>query len=41
VAGIRELVRSVITSQPVYLMTVIKPPNKFIKEIDKLRRRFL
>lgn len=41
VAGRRELVRSVITSQLVYLMTVIKPPKKFIKEIDKLRRRFL
>lgn len=41
VAGRRELVRSVITSQPVYLMTVMKPLKKFIKEIDKLRRRFL
>jgi hypothetical protein len=40
-AGRRELVRSVITSQLVYLMTVIKSPKKFIKEIDKLRRRFL
>lgn len=40
-AGRRELVRSVITSQSVYLMTVVKPPKKFIREIDKLRRRFL
>jgi hypothetical protein len=41
IAGRRELIKSVITAQPVYLMTVIKPPMRFIKEIDKLRRHFL
>jgi hypothetical protein len=41
VAGRRELVRSVLSSMPVYLLTVIKVPKKFIKELDKLRRRFL
>jgi hypothetical protein len=41
VAGRCELVRSVLSSVPVYLLTVIKPPKKFIKELDKLRRRFL
>lgn len=41
VAGRRELVRSVLSSLPVYLVTVIKPPKKFIKEFDKIRRRFL
>jgi hypothetical protein len=41
VAGRRELVRSVLSSLPVYLLTVIKPPKNFLKELDKLRRRFL
>jgi hypothetical protein len=41
VSGHRELVRSVLSSQPVYLMTVIKVPKIFLKELDKLRRRFL
>ena len=41
VAGRRELVRSVLSSLPVYLMTVIKPPKNFLREPDKLRRRFL
>lgn len=41
VAGRRELVRSVLSSLPVYLLTVVKAPKQFIKELDKLRRRFL
>ena len=41
VAGRKKLIRSVVTSLPVYLITAIKPPKKFIKELDKLRRRFL
>ena len=41
IAGRRELIKSVIIAQPVYLMTYIKPPNKFVKEFDKLKRRFL
>ena len=41
VAGRKELIRSVVTSLPVYLITAIKPPKKFIKELDKLRHRFL
>jgi exonuclease III len=41
VAGRRELVRSVLTSLPVYLLTVIKAPKQFIKELDKIRRKFL
>lgn len=40
-AGRRELVRSVLSSQPVYLMTAIRPPKGFFKELDKLRRKFL
>jgi hypothetical protein len=41
VAGQHELVRLVLSSVQVYLLTVIKVPKKFIKELDKLRRRFL
>lgn len=41
VAGRRELVRSVVSALPVYLITVIKPPKIFLKEFDKIRRHFL
>jgi hypothetical protein len=41
VAGRRELVRSVISSLPVYLLTVVKAPKNFLKELDKIRRKFL
>jgi hypothetical protein len=41
VEGRRELVRSVLSSLPMYLVTVIKPPKKFLKEFNKLRRQFL
>jgi hypothetical protein len=41
VAGRRELIRSVLSSLPVYLLMVIKAPKNFPKELDKLRRRFL
>jgi hypothetical protein len=41
VAGRRESVRSVLSSLPVYLVTVIKPPKKFIREFNKIRRHFL
>jgi len=39
--GRRVLVRSMLNSLPVYLLTVIKHPKKFIKSFDKVRRRFL
>jgi hypothetical protein len=41
VSGRRELVRSVLSSLPVYLLTVIKPPKNLVHELDKLRRKFL
>jgi hypothetical protein len=41
VVGRRELIRSVLSSLPVYLLMVIKAPKNFLKELDKLRRRFL
>jgi hypothetical protein len=34
-------VRSVLSSLPVYLLTIVKAPKNFLKEIDKTRRRFL
>jgi hypothetical protein len=39
--GRRELVRTVLDSMPTYVMTALKPPKKFYKELDKLRKRFL
>ena len=39
--GRRVLVRSVLSSLLVYLLTVLKPPKKFIKSFDKVRRCFL
>jgi hypothetical protein len=41
VARQRELVKSVLSSLPVYLLTVIKAPKQFLKEIDKMRKKFL
>ena len=41
IARRKELIRSVVTSLLVYLIIAIKPPKKFIKELDKLRHRFL
>jgi hypothetical protein len=41
VVGRCELVKYVLSSLPVYLLTVIKAPKKFLKEIDKMRKKFL
>lgn len=40
-AGRRELVRSVLGAIPTYLLTAMKPPKQFLKDFDKMRRRFL
>jgi hypothetical protein len=40
-AGRVSLTKLVLSSQPVYLLTVIKPPQEVMDDIDKLRRRFL
>jgi hypothetical protein len=40
-AGRVSLTKSVLSSQPVYLLMVIKPPQEVMDDIDKLRRRFL
>lgn len=39
--GRRELVRSVLSSMPIYLLTALKVPKQFTKEFDKARRSFL
>jgi hypothetical protein len=41
IGGCKELVKSVLSSLSIYLMTTIKPPKGFYKAMDKLRRRFL
>jgi hypothetical protein len=39
--GRRELVKTVLSSLPTYLLTALKAPKKFYKAIDEVRRRFL
>jgi hypothetical protein len=36
-----SLTKSVLSSQPVYLLTVIKPSKEVLDDVDKIRRRFL
>lgn len=40
-AGRVTLVKSVLSSQPVYLMTALKPPKETLDEVDTMRKRFL
>lgn len=40
-AGRRELVHAVLSALPTYLLTTLKAPKQFIKELDKLRRKFI
>jgi hypothetical protein len=40
-SGCRELVKSMLSSLPTYLLTTIKAPKRFYKDLDKLRRCFL
>jgi hypothetical protein len=39
--GRKELVKSVLSALPTYLLTALKPPKEFYKAFDKVRRRFL
>lgn len=41
VAGRLTLVKSVLTSQPVYLLTALKAPKEIMKLIDAKRKQFL
>jgi len=40
-AGRRELVRSVLSAIPIYLLTSLKAPKQLLADLDKARRRFL
>lgn len=40
-AGRLCLTKSVLLSQPVYLLTVLKTYRETLEELDKLRKRFL
>jgi hypothetical protein len=40
-AGRVSLTKSVLSSQPIYLLTVLKPSNEVLEDLDKIRRRFL
>jgi hypothetical protein len=40
-AGRVSLTKSVLSSQPVYTLTVLEPSKESLEEIDKLRQRFL
>ena len=40
-AGRLALTKSVLSSQPVYLLTVINTSAEFLEDLDKLRKRFL
>jgi hypothetical protein len=39
--GRRELVKSVLSSLPIYMLTALKAPKQFYKAMDKIRRHFL
>jgi hypothetical protein len=40
-AGRVSLTKSVLSSQPDYFLTVVRPNKELLEELDKLRRRFL
>lgn len=40
-AGRRELVRSVLSAMPIYLLTSVRVPKQQNEDIDKMRRHFL
>jgi hypothetical protein len=39
--GRRELVATILSSLPMYMLIALKPPKKFYNDMDKLRQRFL
>jgi hypothetical protein len=41
IGGRRELVRTVLDSLPTYVLTTLKPPKKFYRDLDKIRWCFL
>jgi len=40
-AGRATLTKSVLSAQPIYLLTALKPHKEVLDEIDKIRKRFL
>lgn len=40
-AGRLTLTKAVLTSQPVYLLSVLNAPKEILEDLDKLRKRFL
>lgn len=40
-AGRICLAKTVLSAQPLYLLTVLKPPTEVLEEIDKIRKRFI
>jgi hypothetical protein len=40
IGGRRELVRSILSSIPTYLLTALHAPKHFYKDLDKMRCRF-
>jgi hypothetical protein len=36
-----SLTKSVVSSQPVYLLTALKATDEVLEELDKVRRKFL
>lgn len=41
IAGRRVLIRCVLSAIPTFALSVLRPPKRLLKEIDKVRRRFL
>lgn len=41
IAGRRELVKSVLTSIPIYLLTALRVSKKFVRDLDRESKKFL
>jgi hypothetical protein len=41
IGGRKELVKSVLSALPTYLLTAVRPLRKFYSAIDKFRKRFV
>jgi hypothetical protein len=41
ISGRKELVKSVLSALPTYVLTTVRPPRKFYSGIDKFKKRFI
>jgi hypothetical protein len=41
IGGQKELVKSVLSALPTYLLAAVRPPKKFYSATDKLRKRYM